>query len=91
MGLIENKVIEIIQEKYEGNFSLEDLVGFCFDAGIIDIRRCEIAFVKKHYYDLMRENPAMKAKTAKELTAEKFCISESKVENCLYYFKSIKF
>ena len=89
MGVIRKKIIEVIQQKYKGDFSLEDLVNFCFDAGIIEIRRCEIAVIKKHYAELLRDNPTMKASEAKTMTAENFHCSESKIEQCLYYYKNI--
>lgn len=88
---IKKQIAEFIDAKHDGNASTDDIVNFLFETGIIDERRCEIAAVKRFYSGLMRNDQELRSKDARAMTAEKFYISDKKVETFIYQYPHINF
>lgn len=80
---------EAIQEKL-GNVDTGELIAFLFDRNLIDIKRCQYALIKKHYWKLLRENQDLKSIDAKQITAVEFSVSISQVEKALYYYTKVE-
>lgn len=74
---------------YQGPGDLEEIVGYLFEMGIINYRSCEIAAIRSRY-DFWKTELG-NCREAREQTAEEFFITESKVENAVYYYTNINF
>ena len=85
---VKSKSIELIESKYGGEMTIEGIVGFLFDVGIMEKRQAMRSLVKSFYYQKLREN-GNHASNAKIDTAIEFDVSADYVSNCVYKFKSV--
>ena len=86
---VRTETIALIENKYGGDMTVEGLVGFLFDIGIMEKRQAMRSLVKSFYYKKLREN-GNHASNAKIDAAIEFEVSKKYVENCIYKFKSVQ-
>lgn len=85
---VKARSIELIESKYGGEMTVEGIVGFLFDVGIMEKRQAMRSLVKSFYYKKLREN-GNHSSHAKIDAAIEFDVSVDYVSNCIYKFKSV--
>jgi hypothetical protein len=65
------------------------LLDHIFNGGVLDVNKCRIAFIKRHYFNLCKSG--IQPAQAKAQTAERFFRSEKTIENIIYntFYKDI--
>ncbi len=71
----------------EGFDTPRQLIEWLLEKGVIDHKMCRVVVVKNHYRRLLKNG--YKPMDAITVTADRFCISESTVQQAVYYFKDI--
>ena len=82
------ETIALIESKYGGEMTVEGIVGFLFDVGIMEKRQAMRSLVKSFYYKKLRDN-GNHAGNAKIDTSIEFEVSTQYVERCVYKYKSV--
>lgn len=85
---VKAKSIELIESKYGGEMTIEGIVGFLFDVGIMEKRQAMRSLVKSFYYRKLRENGNHASNAAIDAAIE-FDVSKRYVQSCVYSFKSV--
>jgi len=85
---VKGKSIELIAAKYGGEMTVDQMVGFLFDIGVLEKRQAMRMLVKSFYYKELKDNGNHASNAAID-TAIEFDVSKRYVENCVYSFKSV--
>lgn len=85
---VKSRSIELIESKYGGEMTVEGIVGFLFDVGIMEKRQAMRSLVKSFYYKKLRKNGNHASHAAIDAAIE-FDVSKRYVQNCIYSFKSV--
>lgn len=85
---VRQKVHEIIAAEH-GECTVDWLIDYLFKCNVLDVNKCRIAIIKRHYYDLVESG--LSCSEAKEITAGKFSKSVSTIDNIIYnpFYKGI--
>ena len=85
---VKAQAIELIQNKYGGEMTIEGIVGFLFDIGMLEKRQAMRSLVKSFYYKKLKENGNHASHAAIDAAIE-FDVSKRYVQSCIYSFKSV--
>jgi len=90
INILNNTAEEINKMRISNKEIDHTLIYKLFEIGILSKETAKKFLVKKHYFDMLNDDPECSCKSALLETAKKFEVNEAFVSNVIYYHHELK-
>jgi len=85
---IRKSFVDLIEDEFDDNISVKNMVNYLFNRGVLKEDPARRLLIKTEFNKLLKKNNCS-IYNIKVRIAEKFNVSISYIEKCIYYYKDI--
>lgn len=86
--LCRRSFIEIIEQEFDDNVNVRNIITHLFNRGVLLEEHALRLIIKREYFQMAKRNRISYFRI-KMILSEKYGVSQSYIEKCIYYYKGI--